>query len=119
LKKPVSKREHWLIEASIIFSSQSSRIIRKTTTLHTKTYFRVKEEATYYAIDGADENGKYIIIAETFCTNDQTFYKASQEEKWKNSKTKFHTMETINELQLQKCATQSCTNKKRVHSEVQ
>ena len=24
---------------------------------------------------------------------------------------KFHTMETINELQLKKCATQSCTNK--------
>jgi hypothetical protein len=33
------------------------------------------EEATYYPIDGADENGKYILIAETFGTNDQTFTK--------------------------------------------
>ena len=33
------------------------------------------EEATYYTIDGADENGKYILITETFGTNDQTFMK--------------------------------------------
>jgi len=27
--------------------------------------------------------------------------------------TKFHTMETINELHLQKCATQTCISKKK------
>ena len=31
------------------------------------------EEATYYAIDGADENGRYILIPEIFGTNDLNF----------------------------------------------
>jgi len=70
------------------------------------------EEAIYYTIDGADENGKYILIAETFCTNDQSFMKKVRRRNGKRSMIKFHTIETINELQLKKCATQSCTNKK-------
>jgi len=77
------------------------------------------EEATYYAIDGADENGKYILIAEKFGTNDQTFTKNVRRRNGKKVTTKFHTMETINELKLQKCATQSCTNKKGLSREVQ
>jgi hypothetical protein len=71
------------------------------------------EEATYYAIDGADENGKYILITETFGTNDQTFTKKIRRRNGKRTMMKFHTMESINELQLKKCATQSCTNKKK------
>ena len=31
------------------------------------------EEATYYAFDGADENGRYILIPEIFGTNDLNF----------------------------------------------
>jgi hypothetical protein len=34
------------------------------------------EEATYYAIDGADENGRYILIPEIFGTNDLNFRKS-------------------------------------------
>jgi hypothetical protein len=68
------------------------------------------EEVTYYAIDQADENGKYILIAETFGTNDQTFTKKVRRRNGKRSVMKFHTMETINELHLQKCATQTCIN---------
>jgi hypothetical protein len=71
------------------------------------------EEATYDTIDGADENGKYILITETFGTEDQTFTKKIGRRNGKRSMMKFHMMGTINELQLKKCATQSCTNKKR------
>ena len=38
------------------------------------------------------------------------------DEEWREHEyvlTKFHTVETINELQLKKCDTQSCTNKKK------
>ena len=69
------------------------------------------EEATFYAIDGADENGKYILITEIFGTNDQTFTKMVTRSSGKYILIKFHTMETINGLQLKKCDTQSCTKK--------
>jgi len=71
------------------------------------------EEATYYAIDGANEDGTYILITEIFGTNDLNFTKKvrMRNEKWVT--TKFHTMETINELHLQKCATQTCISKKK------
>jgi hypothetical protein len=74
------------------------------------------EEATYYAIDGADENGKYILVTETFGTNDQTFTKKVTRSSRKYILTKFQTMGTINELQLKKCDTQSCTNKKQAQT---
>ena len=41
------------------------------------------EEAIYYTIDGANDDGTYIIITEIFGTNDLNFYKEGQEEKWK------------------------------------
>ena len=72
------------------------------------------EEGTYYAIDGANEDGTYILITEIFGTNDLNFTKKVWRRNGKRVKTKFHTMETINELlHLQKCATQTCINKKK------
>jgi hypothetical protein len=68
------------------------------------------EERTYYAIDGADENGTYILITEIFGTNDLKFTKKIRRRTRKMVTTKFHTMETINELHLQKCATKTCIN---------
>ena len=53
------------------------------------------EEATYYAIDGANEDGTYILITEIFGTNDLNFTKRVKRSNGKNSKMKFHTMETI------------------------
>ena len=57
------------------------------------------EVATYYAIDGANEDGTYILITEIFGTNDLNFTKIRRRN-GKRVTTKFHTMETINELQL-------------------
>jgi hypothetical protein len=71
------------------------------------------EVATYYAIDGANEDGTYILIAEIFGTNDLNLTKKFRRGNGKRVTTKFHTMETINELHLQKCSTQTCTNKKK------
>ena len=71
------------------------------------------EEETYYAIDGANEDGTYILITEIFGTNDLKFTKKVRRRNGKRSMMKFHTMETINELHLQKCATQTCINKKK------
>jgi hypothetical protein len=58
------------------------------------------EEGTYYAIDGANEDGTYILITEIFGTNDLNFTKKVRRRNGKRVTTKFHTMETINELQL-------------------
>jgi hypothetical protein len=71
------------------------------------------DEGTYYAIDGADADGKYILITETFGTNDLNFRKCVKRGNGKRYNLKFHTMETINELHLQKCATKTCINKKK------
>jgi len=71
------------------------------------------EEATYYAIDGANEDGTYILITEIFGTNDLNFTKRVKRRNGKSATTKFHTMETINELHLKKCATQTCINNKK------
>jgi hypothetical protein len=70
------------------------------------------EEATYYAIDGADENGRYILIPEIFGTNDLTFRKKVMRRNGKRVMTKFHTMEAIDEDYLRKCSTKTCTNRK-------
>jgi hypothetical protein len=70
------------------------------------------EETIYYAIDGADADGKYILITETFGTNDLNFRKWVKRRNGKKYHLQFHTMETINELHLQKCATKTCINKK-------
>jgi hypothetical protein len=70
------------------------------------------EEATYYAIDGADENGRYILIREIFGTNDLNFRKKFKRRNGKRSMMQFHTMEAIDELYLQKCSTKTCTNRK-------
>jgi hypothetical protein len=70
------------------------------------------EEATYYAIDGADENGRYILIPEIFGTNDLTFRKKVRRRNGKRTTTQFHTMEAIDELYLRKCSTKTCTNRK-------
>jgi hypothetical protein len=70
------------------------------------------EEATYYAIDGADENGRYILIPEIFGTNDLNFRKSVKRRNGKRTMMKFHTMEAIDELYLRKCSTKTCTNKK-------
>ena len=68
------------------------------------------EEATYYAIDGANEDGTYILITEIFGINDLNFSKKVRRRNGKMVMTKFHTMETIDELHLRKCSTQTCTN---------
>ena len=68
------------------------------------------EEATYYAIDGANEDGTYILITEIFGTNDLNFTKKVRRRNGKRVTIKFHTMETIDELHLRKCSTQTCTN---------
>jgi hypothetical protein len=70
------------------------------------------EEATYYAIDGANEDGTYILISEIFGTNDLNFTKSVRRNNGKRVMTKFHTMETIDELHLQKCSTLTCTRQK-------
>ena len=70
------------------------------------------EEATYYAIDGADENGRYILIPEIFGTNDLNFRKKVMRQSGKKTTTQFHTMEAIDELYLRKCSTKTCTNRK-------
>ena len=71
------------------------------------------EEATYYAIDGANEDGTYILITEIFGTNDLNFTKKVRRRNGKMIRTKFHTMETIDELHLRKCSTKTCTNKNK------
>jgi hypothetical protein len=71
------------------------------------------EESTYYAIDGADENGRYILIPEIFGTNDLNFRKSVKRRNGKRTMMKFHTMEAINELYLRKCSTKTCTNRKK------
>ena len=71
------------------------------------------EEAIYYTIDGANDDGTYIIITEIFGTNDLNFTKKIRRKNGKRYMMKLHTMETINELHLQKCATQTCINKKK------
>jgi hypothetical protein len=73
------------------------------------------EEATYYAIDGANEDGTYILITEIFGTNDLNFTKKVRRRNGKRVTRKFHTMETIDELHLRKCSTQTCTNQKWSH----
>jgi hypothetical protein len=70
------------------------------------------EEATYYAIDGADENGRYILIHGIFGTKDINFRKKIERRNGKRSMTQFHTREAINELYLRKCSTKTCTNRK-------
>jgi hypothetical protein len=62
------------------------------------------EEATYYAIDGANEDGTYILITEIFGTNDLNFSKKVRRRNGKMVMMKFHTMETIDELHLRKCS---------------
>ena len=84
---------------------QRSRELRKISS-------GLTEEGTYYAIDGAIEDGMYILITEIFGTNDLNFTKKVRRRNGKKVMTKFHPMETINELHLQKCSTQTCTNKK-------
>jgi hypothetical protein len=71
------------------------------------------EEETYYAIDGANEDGTYILITEIFGTNDLNFSKKVKRRNGKKVTTKFHTIETINELHLKKCATKTCINNKK------
>jgi hypothetical protein len=70
------------------------------------------EEAKYYAIDGADENGRYILIPGIFGTNDLNFRKKVKRKNGKKTMTQFHTMEAIDELYLQKCSTKTCTHRK-------
>jgi hypothetical protein len=70
------------------------------------------EEATYWAIDGADENGRYILIPDIFGTNDLNFRKKVRRRNGKRTKMKFHAMETIDELHLRKHSTKTCTNLK-------
>jgi len=54
-----------------------------------------------------------ILITEIFGTNDLNFTKKVRRKNGKRYMMKLHTMETINELHLQKCATQTCINKKK------
>jgi hypothetical protein len=70
------------------------------------------EEATYYAIDGADETGRYILIRGIFGTNDLNFRKKVERRNGKRTMTQFHTMEAIDELYLRKCSLKTCTNRK-------
>ena len=50
------------------------------------------EEATYYTIDGADENGRYLLIPEIFGTNDLNFRMSVRRRNGKRSMMKFHTI---------------------------
>ena len=70
------------------------------------------EEAKYNAIDGADENGRYILIPGIVGTKDRNFRKKVERRNGKRSMMQFHTMEAIDELYLQKCSTKTCTNRK-------
>ena len=60
------------------------------------------EEAIYYAIDGADENGKYILLEEKFGTNDKTFRKKVKIATGKKNTKQFYTMEAIEEFYLKR-----------------
>ena len=75
------------------------------------------DEETYYAIDGANEDGTYILIAGIFGTNDLNFRKKVMRRNGKKTMAQFHTMEIINELHLRKCATKTCINKKTARQE--
>ena len=68
------------------------------------------EEATYYAIDGADENGRFILIREIFGTKDLNFRKSVLKRNGKKATRQFHTLVAINEFYLRKCSTKTCTN---------
>jgi hypothetical protein len=92
---------------------ENSKRIRKGKHDKRKQSSRSTEEATYYAIDGADENGRYILIPEIFGTNDLNFRKKVRKRNGKRSMMQFHTMEAIDELYLRKCSTKTCTNRKR------
>jgi hypothetical protein len=70
------------------------------------------EEAIYYAINGADEDGKYILLEEKFGTNDKTFRKKVRGVTGKRTTKQFYTMEAIEELYLKKCSTHTCISKK-------
>jgi hypothetical protein len=103
----VDVREHLFQQPEFInANSERKNDLRKLSSGST-------EEATYYAIDGADENGKYILIPEIFGTNDLNIRKKARRRNGKRTETQFHTMEAINELYLQKCSTKTCTNRKR------
>ena len=97
------------------FIEDNSKRVRKEKHDKRKLSSGSTEEATYYAIDGADENGRYILIAETLGTNDLNFTKKVKRRNGKRSMMKFHTMEAINEHYLRKCSTKTCTNVK-MHS---
>ncbi len=68
-------------------------------------------------IDGANEDGTYILIAGIFGTNDLNFRKKVMRRNGKKTMAQFHTMEIINELHLRKCATNTCINKKKARQE--
>ena len=89
------------------FIEKNSERVRKGRHNKRKLSSGSTEEATYYAIDGADEYGRYILIPEIFGTNDLTFRKNVKRRNGKKALKQFHTMEAIDELYLRKCSTKN------------
>jgi len=111
MRDSVARGEH-LFQQPEFIDAHSERL-RKRMHDNQKLSSGSTEEATYYAIDGADENGGYILIPEIFGTNDLNFRKAVKRNNGKKTEKQFHTMEVIDELYLRKCSTKTCTNRKR------
>jgi hypothetical protein len=87
------------------FIEENSKQVRKRIHNNQKLSSGSTEEATYYAIDGADENGRYILIPEIFGTNDLNVRKAVRRNNGLKTEKQFHTMEAFDELYLRKCST--------------
>jgi hypothetical protein len=112
-KQEWKDKQKWWDDQSDEFKQKCSEDGKKRMHVLRKISSGSTEEETYYAIDGANEDGTYILITEIFGTNDLNFSKKVKRRNGKRVTTKFHTMETINELHLQKCATKTCINNKK------
>jgi len=106
------KKKKWWDDQSDEYKLKRSEDAKQRTHDLRKISSGSTEEATYYAIDGANEDGTYILITEIFGTNDLNFTKKVRRRNGKSFMTKFHMKETIDELHLRKCSTQTCTNQK-------
>jgi hypothetical protein len=104
----VEKGEHHLQQPEFI--QANCERVRKGIHNKRKLSSGSTEEATYYAIDGADENGRFILIREIFGTKDLNFRKSVLKRNGKKATRQFHTLVAINEFYLRKCSTKTCTN---------
>jgi hypothetical protein len=77
--------EHWFQQPN--YKQQRSEDMKKRKHDKRKLSSGSTEEATYYAINGADENGRYILIPEIFGTNDLNFRKKVRRRNGKKTET--------------------------------